>query len=327
MTTLSFFCHTTTVCDQHGPVLTAAVRSNLLDCAAMRASVILSTYNSPAWLEKVLYGWFAQQCSDFELIIADDGSGPETARLIEGLRAESPVPVRHVWQRDDGFRKCRILNKAVLHAGAPYLVFSDGDCIPRADFLATHMARAEPGYYLSGSYYKLPMDTSHAITRDDIESGRCFDKRWLYRHGLPRWRKTLKISASARMAPWLNRLTPAKCNLKGSNASAWKDDVLRVNGFDERMPWGGEDREFGVRLINAGIRPRHVRYDAIVLHLDHARGYVDPERVAANRALREQNERSGVTHTEHGIQQLLDSGYRPEPDALTPDSTSSSSAP
>ena len=277
----------------------------------MQTSILLSTYNSPAWLEKVLYGYFCQTRTDFELIIADDGSGSETAELIERLRPQSPVPIVHVWQRDDGFRKCRILNKAVLHARTPYILFSDGDCIPRADFVDTHLRRAEPGYYLSGSYYKLPMATSEIISRDDIESGRCFDKRWLYQHGLPRLRKTLKLSANSVLAPLLNHLTPAKCNLKGSNASVWLEDVLRVNGFDECMPWGGEDREFGVRLINAGIKPRHVRYDAIVIHLDHARGYVDPERVVANKALRMANARNGVIRTPQGIQELLDSGYDP----------------
>lgn len=277
----------------------------------MQASIILSTYNSPAWLEKVLYGYFCQTCTDFEIVIADDGSRPDTAALIERLRAESPVPLIHVWQRDDGFRKSRILNKAVLHANTPYLLFSDGDCIPRADFVDTHLRRAQPGYWLSGSYYKLPMETSKLITREDIESGRCFDKQWLYQHGLPRLRKTLKISAGPRLAPLLNRLTPAKCNFKGSNGSVWRDDVLRVNGFDERMPWGGQDREFGVRLINAGIKPRHVRYDAIVVHLDHARGYIDPEKVAANKALRKANARNRVVRTPCGIQELLDGGYAP----------------
>lgn len=296
-----------------GPALCGARSGNLIESPTMQASVILSTYNSPDWLEKVLYGWFCQECPDFELIIADDGSGPDTAALIRRLRAISPVPIRHVWQRDDGFRKCRILNKAILHTSTPYILFSDGDCIPRRDFLATHLRRAEPGHYLSGSYYKLPMRTSQAITRDDIESGRCFDLRWLYRHGLPRWRKTLKISAGPRLAPWLNRLTTTRCNLKGSNASAWKTDILRVNGFDERMPWGGEDREFGIRLINAGIRPRHVRYDAIVLHLDHARGYVDPAQVKANRALWKQVQRTGISRTDHGIEQLLARGYTNEP--------------
>lgn len=278
----------------------------------MHASVVLSTYNSPRWLEKVLWGYFCQTHQDFEIIIADDGSGAETAELIQRLAVDSPVPLRHVWQRDDGFRKCRILNKAALHARTDYLIFSDGDCIPRADFVATHISRREPGCYLSGSYYKLPMSTSQAITRDDIEQQRCFSKHWLYAHGLPRRRKTLKISAGPTLAPILNRLTPTRCNLKGSNASVWLQDMLQVNGYDERMPWGGEDREFGVRLINAGVRPKHVRYDAICIHLDHARGYVDPQQVAANKQLRIANEKGQVQRTEFGIAQLLESGYRPD---------------
>src|SRR5690606_38874223 len=113
------------------------------------------------------------------------------------------------------------------------------------------------------------------------------------------------------LGTFLNRITTTKCNLKGSNASAWKADVLAVNGFDERMPWGGEDREFGVRLINSGIRPKHVRYNAVVIHLDHARGYVDPDQVKANRTLRLHNEQHGITTTEFGICQLASSG---EPD-------------
>ncbi|TFH73363.1 glycosyltransferase [Gammaproteobacteria bacterium LSUCC0112] len=275
----------------------------------MRVSVVLSTYNSPAWLEKVLIGYCCQSTQDFEMIIADDGSREETAQLIQRMQRVAPFPIKHVWQRDDGFRKCRILNKAVLHAESPYLIFSDGDCIPRADFVATHLRKAQPGCYLSGSYYKLPMSTSHAISHEDIKSGRCFDKKWLYTHGLPRTRKTLKISASPFWAAVLNRLTPTRCNLKGSNASVWREDVLRVNGFDERMPWGGEDREFGVRLINAGIKPVHVRYDAICIHLDHTRGYVDPVRVKANKTLRLYNEKHRVMTTDHGIQQLIDAGY------------------
>lgn len=287
----------------------------------MRISVILSTYNSPAWLEKVLWGYRCQRHRDFELIIADDGSGPETAALIDRMRAETGLTIRHVWQADKGFRKCRILNKAVLHVRTPYVVFSDGDCIPRADFLQVHHDRAARGHYLSGSYYKLPMVTSEAIGREDILRGRCFDVGWLRMHGLPRSRATGKLRASPRQAAIFNCLTPVRCNLKGSNASAWLDDILAVNGFDERMPWGGEDREFGVRLINSGVRPRHVRYDAICVHLDHARGYADPALAAANRALRIQNEKSGVKRTGHGISQLLEAGYRPQIEACKASAT------
>ena len=276
----------------------------------MKLSVVITTYNSPLWLEKVLWGYSAQQHRDFEIVIGDDGSTEETAELIQRMAAETGLSIKHVWQRDDGFRKCRILNKAVLAADSGYLVFTDGDCIPRADFLAEHVRNAEPGYFLSGSYCKLPMSTSEAITKDDILNGRCFDIDWLRTHGLPRNRKNLKLAAPPKRAGLLNRLTTARCNFKGSNGSAWKADVLKVNGFDEGMAWGGLDREFGVRLRNASIKPRHVRYNAICVHLDHSRGYRDEATVRANKQWRIEVASSGRIKTDRGIQQLLDGGYR-----------------
>ncbi|MCH2107569.1 MAG: glycosyltransferase family 2 protein, partial [Planctomycetes bacterium] len=257
-------------------------------------TVIFTTYNSPAWLEKVLWGFSCQRFDAFKIIIADDGSGPETSELIDQMRAETGLQLEHVWQKDDGFRKCRVLNKAILQSESDYLVFTDGDCIPRADFLEVHAENAERGRYVSGSYYRLPMETSEAIQRDDILSGRCFDVAWLREHGLPRSQKTLKLRASARQARFLNRFTFTNCIFRGSNAAAWRDDILKVNGFDERMQYGGLDRELGVRLVNAGVQPKHVRYNAICLHLDHARGYRDEELVASNRALRLHNQRNGV---------------------------------
>lgn len=270
----------------------------------MKISVIMTTYNSPAWLEKVLWGYSVQQHKDFEIIIGDDGSRDDTRQTIDRMRAETSLPIKHVWQEDKGFRKCRILNKAILQADAPYLVFTDGDCIPRADFLQVHANEALPNHYLSGGYHKLPMSTSEAISKDDILSGRCFDLAWLKDHGLKSSYKNSKLTASPRMARIFNGLTPTKCNFKGSNGSAWKNNVLEVNGFDERMPWGGLDREFGVRLINSGIKPKHVRYNAIVIHLDHKRGYKDPKLVEENKQLRVFNQRRNIKWTDHGISQL-----------------------
>lgn len=272
----------------------------------MEVSVIFTTYNSTAWLEKVLWGYQFQQHQQFEIIVADDGSTEETADLINRWRSETGIPIRHVWHEDKGFRKCRILNKSILQAQFPYVVFTDGDCIPRSDFLAEHVVCAEQGYYLSGSYFKLPMTTSEAITREDVAAGRCFELEWLKANGLKPGRKHRKLNTSKTMANWLNRLTPTSCNLKGSNASAWHADLLRVNGFDERMQWGGLDRELGVRLKNAGVKPRHVRYNAICVHLDHSRGYADPELVAKNKALRIDSEKTGKIKTECGISQLAE---------------------
>ncbi len=277
----------------------------------MKLTVVFTTYNSPEWLEKVLWGFSCQSYRDFDIVIGDDGSTQETAQLIERMRQETGLSIQHVWHEDNGFQKCRILNKALMHVRSEYVVFTDGDCIPRQDFLRVHAEQAAPGYYLSGSYFKLPMSTSKAITKDDILTQRCFDVIWLKAHGLPKFSKTSKITASPWQAKLFNRITPTRCNLKGSNASAWLTDILAVNGFDERMQWGGLDREFGVRLINRGIKPKHVRYNAICVHLDHARGYKKPELVAANKALRVNNERQKIATTEYGIQQLIDQGYKP----------------
>lgn len=273
-------------------------------------TVIFTTYNSPEWLEKVLWGFSYQSYKAFKIIVADDGSSQETAALINRMRDQTGLEIKHVRHRDDGFRKCRILNKAIIHAETEYLVFTDGDCIPRSDFLSVHAKNAEKGHYVSGSYYRLPMETSEAIQREDIESGRCFELKWLRAHGLPRSQKTIKLTATERQARFLNRFTFTNCIFRGSNASAWRDDIIAVNGFEERMQYGGLDRELGVRLVNLGVKPRHVRYNAICLHLDHPRGYKDPTLVAKNRALRIHNEKHGVTQADHGIQRLIEAGYQ-----------------
>jgi len=146
----------------------------------MQVSVIVSTFNSPEWLEKVFWGYIYQTHQKFDIIVADDGSDDRTRDLVARYNADTDLSIEHVWQRDLGFRKCRILNKAILAARNEYIVITDGDCIPRADFLAQHCSAAQKDHYLSGSYFKLPLSTSQQISRDDVASGRCFD---LLQHG------------------------------------------------------------------------------------------------------------------------------------------------
>lgn len=278
----------------------------------MHLSVIVTTYNAPTWLEKVLWGFGAQTHRDFELTVADDGSTEPTREAIHRARAETGMTIGHVWHEDRGFRKCEILNKAVLATRQEYLVFVDGDCIPRADFLAQHAIHAKPGCFLTGSAIRLPVSTSEAITREDIETGRCFDWPWLRKNGLPLTRRNMKIRATPGWARVLDRLPTTRANFTGGNASAYRKDILAVNGFDQRMAWGGLDREIGVRLKNLGIRARRIRYSAHVLHLAHARAYADPKMAAENRRLRKSNERNKVVQTEHGINLVLQGGGVPD---------------
>jgi len=267
----------------------------------LEISVIVSTYNAEEWLEKVLWGFETQTYQNFELIIADDGSGPKTKSLIDDLSQKLTYPIVHVWQEDEGFQKSRILNKALKACRGNYVVMTDGDCIPRPDFLQVHYDRRKPGHFLSGGYFMLPMTTSKAIQIGDITSSICFNLAWLKENGVPSSRKNLKLTATGKLADFLNWITPTKATWNGHNASGWLSDLLEANGFDERMQYGGQDRELGERLMNKGVKGIQIRYSAICIHLDHKRGYKTPESLRKNRAIRDETIRSKSTFTPYGI--------------------------
>ena len=267
----------------------------------MFVSVILATYNSPDWLEKVLWGYHVQSHRDFEIVIADDGSDDATLQLIHRFRERTGMAISHVWHDDRGFRKCTILNRAILEASADYLIFSDGDCIPRADFLAQHVLYSRPGFMLSGGCVRLPKDISQRIGIDDIVFGRATDPSWLGNIGLRDRPGRRKLKAGKWSSHLLDLLTTTRATFNGGNASAWREDVLRVNGFDERMEHGGLDRELGERLSNTGVRARQIRYRALCLHLYHERGYVRKEAVRFNEGLREATRREHSVWTPYGI--------------------------
>lgn len=269
----------------------------------MKISVIFTTYNSTAWLEKVLWGWENQTDTHFEVVIADDGSNDETRDLINRFKQTSSLDIVHVWHEDNGFQKCQILNKALLAASGEYIVMSDGDCIPRKDFLSEHRKHAQPGYFLSGGYFKLPMSTSEIITQDDIQSGRCFTTKWLKAHGVKLGYRAVKLNSGLIQASILNTIIPTRKTWNGHNASCFIKDAFTVNGFDERMKYGGLDAEFGGRLENAGLKVKRIRYNAVCLHLDHKRGYANEEDMARNRKIRATSLQDKIVETPAGIKQ------------------------
>ncbi|CAI8417170.1 glycosyltransferase family 2 protein [Flavobacteriaceae bacterium] len=249
-------------------------------------SIIISTYNSPKWLEKVLIGYNHQSYQFFEIVIADDGSGQETLDLIASIKSKVFYPIVHVWHEDNGFQKSQILNKAIQKCSTPYIIMSDGDCIPRQDFVACHVKHREEGFFLSGGYFMLPMSISKLISNEDIKTGRCFDLKWLKHQGLKRTFKNFKLTATGFLSWVLNTFTPTNASWNGHNASGWKKDIVSVNGFDERMQYGGQDRELGERLFNYGIKSKQLRYSAICVHLDHPRGYKTKASIDRNLEIR-----------------------------------------
>ncbi|MCC8145119.1 MAG: glycosyltransferase family 2 protein [Bacteroidales bacterium] len=264
-----------------------------------KIGVIISTYNNPAWLEKVLWGYLNQTVLADEIIIADDGSGPETRNLIEAY--SDKLPLKHVWYEDNGFQKTKILNKAIVSSSSDYLIFTDQDCIPRKDFIETHRNYAQEKYFLSGGYFKLPMPISSLITEKDIERGNAFDFSWLHSKGLKYSFKCTKLTKNSSFSSFMNAITPAKASWNGCNSSCWKKDILQVNGFNEEMQYGGEDREFGERLNNLGLKSKQIRYSAIAIHLDHKRPYRNTEAIKKNEAIRKITRKNKIIRTEKGI--------------------------
>lgn len=265
----------------------------------MTIGVILSTYNNPKWLEKTLWGYEMQTRRADEIIVADDGSGPETADLIRRFEGCCPSAmcgtktavsarppsstVRSAWRR-------ATTSSSPTKTACPVTTFSP----PTSGWL-------NGGAFFRGGYFKLPMDISLQLTRNDITSGQAFSLSWLRRQGLKWSFKCTKLFGNAAFAGFMNLITPTRATWNGMNSSGWRTDLLAANGFDERMLYGGEDRELGERLTNAGICGKQIRYSAIVLHLDHSRPYVNEEAWRINNAIREATRRQHLIRTEHGI--------------------------
>lgn len=267
-------------------------------------SVIVSTYNKPAALEKVLHGFAFQSQRDFELVIADDGSRAETAELIGRVRAAAGMDIVHVWHEDRGFRKTEILNRAIIVAKGDYFLFTDGDCIPRADLIEVHRRLAQPGRYVAGGYVKLPATISEDLSLADVERGRFADLGWLRSQGWRPGRRALRLLRSWKLATVFDWITPTAADFHGNNASAWRDAIFEVNGFEGEMGYGGLDQALGYRLQNAGVKGIQARHRAVTMHLHHDRPYRDPVVVEQNREIMKRIRRDGETRARRGLAEL-----------------------
>ena len=150
---------------------------------------------------------------------------------------------------------------------------------------------AEPGHFLSNGNFKLLID------RSNIETSECFTKNWFVAQGLASTIKCLKLTTGSWFLAVLNTLTLTNRTRNGHNTSGWKNDVLLVKGFDERMQYGG-------RLISAGIKLKQIRYRAITMHLDHARGYVLDEVWRKSRVIRKTSIAQKIIATPASIKQV-----------------------
>lgn len=284
------------------------------------ASVLVTTYNWPSALEKVLLALAYQDSFNFQIVVADDGSRRETAEMIAEFAKQTPVEIIHLWQPDAGFNKCRVLNKAIAVAEGKTLIVTDGDCVVRSDFVSTHLRLAEPGHFLSGSYYKLPPQVSDAIVADVVASQEVFTARWLLKHGVGFNASLLKVIAKGKFARLLDNLSNARSSWNGHSASCLRENAIAVNGFNEEMGYGGLDVEFGLRLNSLGLTAKRIRYATVALHLHHERPYNTPAMRQGSQSVKERTRQLGLKWAEKGLDQWLrpdGSVELPEEDRVT----------
>jgi glycosyltransferase involved in cell wall biosynthesis len=257
----------------------------------MTISLIISTFDQPAFLAKVRRGLELQTCPPAEILLADDGSGPATRTLIEDWQRQVSIPVRHLWHPHEGFRKIILLNRAVAAARGDYLVFLDGDCVPHRRFLEDHSRLAEPGFWVQGR---------RCFVLEPFVAGRTPVWRWLLQRRLTGAFKAIRFPF-----PILFRNQEQR-GIIGCNMAFWRQDVLEVNGFDETYLGRGigPDSDLGCRVYNLGRRRKFVYGRAIVYHLNHPVAPRDD--LAVKRARLQETVRSGRTRCEEGLEQYLD---------------------
>ena len=226
-------------------------------------SLIISTYNFPQALKICLNSILNQTKLPSEIIIADDGSKEETRKLINDMKKLFSIPLKHLWHEDKGFRKTIILNKAILSASSPYIIQIDGDIMINKHFIEDHLRVAEYGCFIRGTRTILNKHISEILFNTGKVS-------WFTRIKLAITQPGNAIRLYPNLAKIVTRKKLSGEKVKGCNMAFWKNDLLAINGYNNKLNgWGHEDEELSWRLTNHGIQKKIIRYSAICFHMYH----------------------------------------------------------
>jgi hypothetical protein len=265
-------------------------------------SVIITTYDREDALDAVLGALSRQSDRGFEVVIADDGSGPGTAALLERWRPRLGVSLGHVWQLNCGFRAAEIRNRALLTARGDYCIFLDGDCIAPTDFIATHRKLAEPGWFVTGNRVLLSPALTAAVLRDGSHPEAWGLSLWLahrMRGGVNRLAGVLRLP----LGPLRKLRARHWRGARSCNLAVWRSDLDRVDGFDASFSgWGREDSDLLVRLLHCGLGRKDGRFATGVIHLWHREA--DRAQLAANDARLDAVLHSDHTRAQRGLSAL-----------------------
>ena len=227
----------------------------------MKVSLIITTYNWKEALELSLLSAFAQNILPAEIIIADDGSKGDTKRTINVLSKKSPMPIIHSWQEDKGFRLTLSRNKAIAKSSGDYIVMIDGDIIMAPDFINDHCKIARTNFFVQGSRVILSEKKSwELIERKNI-------KLSFFNVGFGNRKNIIRSSL---LSSLFSKANNSLSGIRGCNIAFWRNDAVRINGFNEDLVgWGRDDSEFAARLINIGLKRLTLKFRANAYHLFH----------------------------------------------------------
>jgi len=266
-------------------------------------SLIISVYKNTLFLKAVLDNLRYQTTLPHEVIISEDGDSREMHDFLVAY-GSFPVPIVHLTQADEGWRKNRALNRAIAAASHEYLIFIDGDCVLHTRFVQNHIRLARRHHILAGKRIKLGPKYTGKLQYIPVTR---FQRGLIWR--LPQLKRDgAKFAEEAWYLP-MNRFSRALIaklgisSIKGCNFSCYKEAMLAINGFDEDYvrPAVGEDHDLVWRFEGLGYRMVSVKHFAVQYHLYHPESWVSQEE---NLVLLRQKQASKQYRCLNGIEKL-----------------------
>lgn len=272
-------------------------------------SLIVATYNRSDALGAVLRSLARQTEKNFEIVVADDGSGPQSRDVIREWTPKMGVLLKHVWQQDRGFRLAEIRNRAIAASIGSYLIFLDGDCIAPPSFVAAHRALAEPGFFVGGNRVLLSRALTDSILANSLEAECWSLAEWSRLRAYGQINRLLPLIRLP-LGPLRKRLATKWEGVRGGNFAFWRADLERIDGFETSfVGWGLEDSDIVIRMIRSGVRRKDGRFATGVLHLWHPEA--DRSQFVAHRAKLDELLKSDRVRAERGL-----SAIQPERGAI-----------
>ncbi|MDF1878458.1 glycosyltransferase [Sulfurimonas sp. SAG-AH-194-C20] len=244
----------------------------------LKVSLVVAVYKDIEALKLIVENLKLQTYKNFELIVAEDGESSDMREYIESLK-EISFHIIHATQEDNGIRKSMSQNNAIRVSTGKYLIFIDGDCIPYSTFIEYHVKLAENKYFLGGKRVNLgpkysAMLRSNKLLALDLEKNffiKYFNikKDALEKHS----EEGFSFAPNSLIYNLFLKNRKKKLALVGCNFSCFKEDMLKINGFNEELGDAAvaSDTDIQWRLEAIGLKVKSCKFVANEFHLYHKR--------------------------------------------------------